>query len=167
MLQKCIPMQSTGMLKGAIQIIRDTFLFLTPLPLELHVFFIAPKEHVGFTQNNVIFYLACAYNFGEAKKNPDKVRQKYLDAFFGPTPIATSGLRALRNPLFQVSVWPTTILTGHCSKKLDHFNNFPQYHKTINVFDVEVVICFLFLFTSLPSGSGTTFSSTRPTWQRA
>ena len=27
------------------------------------------------------------YNFGESRKNPDKVRQKYLDAMFGPTAI--------------------------------------------------------------------------------
>ena len=46
---------------------------------------------------------AAAYNFGEGKTNPDKVRQKFLGAFFGPTAIGTSIFRAIRNtmmPLF-------------------------------------------------------------------
>jgi hypothetical protein len=43
------------------------------------------------------------YNLGEGKKNPDKVRQKYLASFFGPTAVGTSAFRAIRNtmmPLF-------------------------------------------------------------------
>ena len=42
------------------------------------------------------------YNFGEARKNPDKVRQKYLDAFFGPTPIAVR--YNLDNRVFYITV---------------------------------------------------------------
>ncbi len=41
------------------------------------------------------------YNFGETKKNPDKVRQKYLNAFFGPTAIGTSIFRAIRCQFHQ------------------------------------------------------------------
>ena len=44
------------------------------------------------------------YNFGEGRKNPDKVRQKYLDQFFGATAIAQSAFRALRNPLFSFAL---------------------------------------------------------------
>ena len=46
------------------------------------------------------------HNFGETKKNPDKVRQRYLTSFFGPTAVATSGFRAIRNtmlPLFTMT----------------------------------------------------------------
>ena len=45
-------------------------------------------------------FSALTYNFGEQRKNPDKVRQKYLDQFFGPTAIAGHALRAFRNPFF-------------------------------------------------------------------
>ena len=51
-----------------------------------------------------LYFAAFVYNFGEGKKNPDKSRQKYLDQFFGPTAIAQSALRALRNPLFSFSL---------------------------------------------------------------
>jgi hypothetical protein len=47
-----------------------------------------------------ICFSGLVYNFGETRKNPDKVRQKYLDQFFGATAIAQSALRAFRNPLF-------------------------------------------------------------------
>ena len=50
----------------------------------------------------ILFFSALTYNFGETKKNPDKVRQKYLDQFFGPTAIAGSALRAFRNPFFAI-----------------------------------------------------------------
>lgn len=43
---------------------------------------------------------ALTYNFGEKRTNPNKVRQKYLDQFFGPTAIAGHALRAFRNPFF-------------------------------------------------------------------
>ena len=44
------------------------------------------------------------YNFGEGKTNPNKPFQKYMDQIFGPTAIASSAFRALRNPLFAFSL---------------------------------------------------------------
>jgi len=53
----------------------------------------------------IIFFLkAGTYNFNEPRKDPNSVRQKYLDQIFGPTAIALSAMRAFRNPLFSFSM---------------------------------------------------------------
>ena len=65
--------------------------------------------------NWIFYFLGCVYNFGEGKKNPDKVRQKYLTSFFGPTAIGTSAFRAIRNtmmPLFWYS-WMNMVFATH------------------------------------------------------
>ena len=66
------------------------------------------------------FIPGSVYNLGEAKKNPDKLRQKYLTAFFGPTAIGTSGIRAIRNtmmPLFWHS-WMNIVFNTRDFSKL-------------------------------------------------
>ena len=53
---------------------------------------------------DLFFALGITYNFGEARSNPDKVRELNLNVFFGPTPLAISSLRVIRRSVFPI-VW--------------------------------------------------------------
>jgi hypothetical protein len=53
---------------------------------------------------NKFFKIGFTYNFGDGRTLTDKAKQKFSDQIFGPTAIAQSAFRALRNPLFAFAL---------------------------------------------------------------